>query len=666
MIDSRKERGFSLVELGLVMALAALILLLGISALRTAPDRLGTKGAARALASLLSEASALARARNAPVAVGIPREDTPSELVLLSGLDKPRLEKAMKLSDFEGVTILPGTQGNDIAPELHLSNNRFDLGRWSTGLEELRLLVFLPSGEVQAQDIPLYQGRYHLLVSAGAETSGAEGQFTISGVAFSHTVSVGLQGDIRQSTGAGAAFGNPRETSDAMGLKKGDRLNFEVETERPVLEEIKVLPSPERFQLPEGQARVNAEGYLTLFVTARSPDGVPLVCHWTSESGGQLSAQESVLMEYDESLDRWLGRWHWRAPDSPGPEYTLICRVKDIHGQDAVNEVTATVDVEVSQAKQRLLFGSSGLGPASETELYSIYEDGSGEARLMPPPAGKHDHVGAWSPDGSRLVMTSSREGADELYLATADGKDIHRITFINRGTGNPEFSPIGTRIAFSTGTPRDIWVVNADGSNIINLTGGAYGGARLTKQTGAGYLNTVWSPNEEYLCFTDGSSKGHIVKSDGTGSPVKVSDSLIVSSYAWHPDSDTLALVSGGRIYVYSVSGAEEPTEFLPCDKMVDGFVQYSPDGTKLLFCSSGRIQVLPSIGGTCTQITGGRDNCASWIDNTSISFSRNEGGGNTDIYTVNLGGSGLTKVTDQPYDDNFYGWTPDLSGSP
>ena len=91
-------------------------------------------------------------------------------------------------------------------------------------------------------------------------------------------------------------------------------------------------------------------------------------------------------MVYDESIDRWVGRWHWRAPDPPEPFYTLVCEVKDINGLDAINAVTATVDVEVSQAKQRLLFGSAGLSASGDAELLSIFADGTGETRLMQPP----------------------------------------------------------------------------------------------------------------------------------------------------------------------------------------------------------------------------------------------------------------------------------------
>jgi Tol biopolymer transport system component len=666
----RQTSGFSLLEIGLVIVLVGILLLLGFSAIQSAPPRLETQGASKALKSWLGEASSLARARNVPVAIGLPKTGTPTELVLLYGDQKPRLERRLNLeSEFPGVTILPGTTEVQEIPDLYLSKTNALSEGWNEAIQSMNLLVFLPSGEVLGEGVPLWENRYHFLVTAGADVSGT----TVRRVAYPQTVSVGLMGDVQRQAGAGVAFGTPEEVSGALTLaSRSETADLSIPEDPPVLSEIVLLPDPNRLTLPANiDAKVDPKGYLTLIAKATSPNGIPLVCRWQSRSGGQLTAASSTLMTFDDG--QWVAEWHWRAPDTPDLVYKLECFVEDINGIKAENGVNALVDVEVANAKQRLLFGVDGRFGPGTIELFSIFEDGSGEQRLHEPPPGKRDAVGGWSPDGSRLALTSNREGGDELFVMNADGSDLRKITSTGLGPGNPEWSPTGTRIAFSTSAVRDVWVVGADGSNIKNLSRRArinpphVSNVTFSKQTGGGYLNTIWSPDEEWITFTANPGGAFVVKSDGSADPIEIDGSLNASRYAWHPDSDTLALVSSGQLYITSVSGGGEPT-LVPCDKRVSNFVQFSPDGQRLLFCSSGNVQMLDRAAGTCTPLTSsGSDICASWLDDETISFVRRTP--NRDVYIAHLSGGGVDRVqnvTDHPLDDNFYGWTPDLSGGP
>ena len=74
----------------------------------------------------------------------------------------------------------------------------------------------------------------------------------------------------------------------------------------------------------------------------------------------------------------------------------------------------------------------------------------------------------AWSPDGQKIAFTSNRDGGGndwDIYVMNADGSDIARLT---DGAGNeyPAWSPDGQKIAFSSdrGGDSDIYVMNADG----------------------------------------------------------------------------------------------------------------------------------------------------------------------------------------------------------
>jgi TolB protein len=104
---------------------------------------------------------------------------------------------------------------------------------------------------------------------------------------------------------------------------------------------------------------------------------------------------------------------------------------------------------------------------------------------------------GTLSPDGSRIVFTSTKDGDLEIYTMNVDGTDVRRLTTTPGYDGGAFFSPDGAKIVYRAHHPEDsaslaeyrgllrqrlvrpsrmeIWVMNADGSDqrqITNLGG--------------------------------------------------------------------------------------------------------------------------------------------------------------------------------------------------
>jgi Tol biopolymer transport system component len=97
--------------------------------------------------------------------------------------------------------------------------------------------------------------------------------------------------------------------------------------------------------------------------------------------------------------------------------------------------------------------------------------DGSNQQCLTDNPA--WDLEPYWSPDGSRIVFTSNRDGNYEIYVMDADGSNQQRLTDNPARDSHPSWSPDGSRIAFHSNRDgnMEIYMMDADGSNQQRLT---------------------------------------------------------------------------------------------------------------------------------------------------------------------------------------------------
>src|SRR5205823_615469 len=73
------------------------------------------------------------------------------------------------------------------------------------------------------------------------------------------------------------------------------------------------------------------------------------------------------------------------------------------------------------------------------------------------------DLAPSWSPNRRRIAFQSNRDGNWELYVVTADGSNVRRLTHDCAEGGEPGWSPDGKQIAFTHDSR--LYAVPADGS---------------------------------------------------------------------------------------------------------------------------------------------------------------------------------------------------------
>ena len=124
-------------------------------------------------------------------------------------------------------------------------------------------------------------------------------------------------------------------------------------------------------------------------------------------------------------------------------------------------------------------------------DIYTASADGSGARRLTSHRG--YDAEATLSPDGRTIVFTSLREGDLDVYTMNVDGTNLKRLTTTLGYDGGPFFGPDGKLIVYRAYHPAttadsgeyrsllgrglvrptrmDIWVMNADGTGLEQVT---------------------------------------------------------------------------------------------------------------------------------------------------------------------------------------------------
>jgi Tol biopolymer transport system component len=146
------------------------------------------------------------------------------------------------------------------------------------------------------------------------------------------------------------------------------------------------------------------------------------------------------------------------------------------------------------------------LSPDGKQMIYTSDKDGDIDLYIMDLATGREKRVtntlgydgGAWfSPDGKKIIWRASRPKTEadikeykdllaenlvapvnmEVFVANADGSNVHQVTNFGQANWAPAFFPDSKRIIFASnheykrGFPFNIYSINEDGSNLQKIT---------------------------------------------------------------------------------------------------------------------------------------------------------------------------------------------------
>lgn len=288
---------------------------------------------------------------------------------------------------------------------------------------------------------------------------------------------------------------------------------------------------------------------------------------------------------------------------------------------------------------------------------------------------GNRNDMPLWSPDGNSIVFFSDRGGNPDIFVMNSDGSDVRQLTrdafaslYFTKSSddSNPSWSPDGSQIAFASGRDNqmltyvnhDIYVMSANGSNVQRLTndGADEGGPR-------------WSPNGESIAYTkmeyfsdqalidNPTWDIYVMNVDGTQQMQLTKDPSNELEPSWSADGTRIAFISDRNgqnfdIYVMNADGSDVTQ--LTDDSANEFGPVWSPDGTQIVFNSdrNGHVQLFMMTidGAKLIQLTKDSSNSAyaDWSrSGNRIVFESDRDTGYANIYVMNADGSNIVQLT-------------------
>jgi Tol biopolymer transport system component len=329
------------------------------------------------------------------------------------------------------------------------------------------------------------------------------------------------------------------------------------------------------------------------------------------------SPDSNAILYYSSPIENAASGAVWEAPALGGPARRLVNSIGDA---DVSPDGTAIAFFRFERGRVELAVGArdgSGAHPLAQLDTGYSYSsprwspDGGsvayhrmatnvGDVFVVKAAGGTPTPVTrdatyqqgfTWSPDGSRVIFSSSRGAtirylpAMNLWSVQPDGSDLRQLTFGEVSYSSPDVNRSGAIVASRLRIQSDIWRVPVDGTPREN----AIAAIRITRQTSQVHTPSIAPNGREMAYVSDGGSHGNIwVHSLVTGESRRITDEqnpeLQVGLPLWSPAGGQIAYFTALRdsLNYWSLSPDGSSRRLLAPNA---GWATWSPDGRWLYY---------------------------------------------------------------------------------